>query len=120
MTAIWTCTIGSLTTDRDSLPRGCDLPMRRAVEPVAESLGLRDIFIFSGWGQDYLDEAHLAVVEGRDVRDNPAHEEAWLTARQMVEDLVLQAPADIDDGRTRDAISALSELIFHTGKRVAS
>lgn len=120
MTAIWTCTIGSLTFDREQLPSGCDLPMRRAVEAVAEDLGLTDVFVFSGWGQNYLDESHLAVVEGRDVRSDPAHEGAWLKARQIIEDLVIQGPADISDRRTETAISVMGELIFHLGRGAAS
>lgn len=117
MTAIWTCTVGSLTTDRADLPDGCALPMSRAVEAVAAQLGLTDIFVFSGWGQDHLDESHLAVVEKRNILDDPTHQQAWLTARQIIEDFILEAPADINDGRTSAAIGALCELIWHNGRR---
>lgn len=60
----WTCKIGEF--DRDLLPGGCDLPMRKAVEDAYEKLtGEESKFTFSGWGGK-LNEYERAVVENRE------------------------------------------------------
>lgn len=62
--ATWTCKIGEV--DRDSLPAGCDGPMRQAVDDAYENLtGKQADFIFSGWGGK-LNEYERAVVEDRE------------------------------------------------------
>ena len=48
---IWYCKIGEC--DRNSLPQGCDWPMRRAVEEAYLKItGSYPQFIFSGWSAE--------------------------------------------------------------------
>ena len=66
MKKIWSCKIGEV--DDKVLPRGCDLPMRNAVEAAYYMItGERAQFNFSGWGAA-LTESERAVVENREPR----------------------------------------------------
>ena len=57
----WGCKIG--VTGVHSLPGGCDLPMRVAVEAVFKSVvGVEAEFNFSGWGET-LTPSERAVVD---------------------------------------------------------
>lgn len=57
---IWSCKIGEV--DGKKLPRGCDFPMRQAVEKAyREITGEDPIFIFSGWDAE-LTESEREVV----------------------------------------------------------
>ena len=59
---IWTCKIGGKVT---GLPKGCDGPMRRAVQECFSRLsGYEADFCFSGWSGS-LTEGERAVVEKR-------------------------------------------------------
>lgn len=59
---IWFCKIGGPAAH---LPRGSDLPMRRAVERAFEEVtGSERAFTFSGWGGS-LTEGERAVIENR-------------------------------------------------------
>lgn len=60
---IWECRIGEI--DTDELPKGSDLPMRKAIAEAYKYItGKEPDFIFSGWGAQ-LSEPQRAVVENR-------------------------------------------------------
>jgi hypothetical protein len=119
---IWTATIGHTDLKRidDYPPPGSDQPMRRAVEEAFERItGVSPNITFSGFGQKYLDESHLAVIEERNVLDDPAHEAAWNMAKDIVEDIVLEGLYEYEmlDRRATHAIEALTELIWFLNKQ---
>jgi hypothetical protein len=63
-TKIWTCKVGEVSSDL--LPKGADLPMRKAVaRAYLEITGQEPDFIFSGWGGE-LTENERAVVDWKD------------------------------------------------------
>lgn len=123
MPAIWTCTAGAMTVDRDDLPLALDMRLRRHVEQVILEVPEmerreHDFFMFTGWGKRHLDEPHLAVVEDRKVPED--HQLAWTHARQLIEEQVgIIEDMDKDD-RARDAVEALTELLWWRLYRVES
>jgi hypothetical protein len=57
---IWECKIGEV--DREKLPKGSDLPMRKAVENAYHELtGEWSDYIFSGWDAE-LDEGEKSFL----------------------------------------------------------
>lgn len=120
---IWNATIGHTDLERDSLPGGSNLRLRHAVEQAFTMLtGLEPNIMFTGMGPKHLDEAHLAVVEHRNLLDDPSHHAAWERARTLVEMFVLHAAEmfDGDDQRQSAAVSALCELIWYRNKEKTS
>lgn len=61
--AVWECKIGEV--DRDLLPSGADLPMRKAIAKAYRELTGKDAtFIFSGWGSQLTEYERELVDHG--------------------------------------------------------
>jgi hypothetical protein len=110
---IWNCTIIHRDLDRASLPPGCDAPMRDAVEAAFVALtGTESEALSSGWGQSYLTEHELAVLDGR--VPSPEFYECWAEAEVTLADLEVAVGEDFTPTHERymNALSALAEALF--------
>ena len=109
---IWKCSVIHRGIDRDSLPIGCDLPMREAVESAfVELTGHHPEAIMSGWGQDYLPEITEAVLNNRSPSEH--YYENWRVAKDTLAELGVPVGDDFTPTNSRymAALSALTEAL---------
>ena len=116
---IWNCTVIHRDIDPGSLPPGCDLPMRQAVEAAFSSLtGCEAEALSSGWGQDYLPEHDIAALEGR--IPTKGFYECWKIAEAALASLDVPEGDDFTPTHSRymAALSALAEALYgpHSGR----
>lgn len=69
MSKVWSCKIGSLS--EFDLPKGSDLPMRKAVENAYfELTGKYPDGLFSGWGDEFSKEEVACITNDYDILDD--------------------------------------------------
>lgn len=111
--AIWTCKVLNRGIDKDTLPPGCDSPMRTAVHRAfIEVTGHAPEAIFSGWGDRTVTEHERCTMDGGIPSAN--YYGHFKEAERVLSDLNVQIGADFTETHEvyMKALTALAEALY--------